>query len=268
MWEIVDFLLNGVLFVLVGLQLHRILGTLAPDRAGTLLLDAGIIVLTVVVLRVVWVFAFASLPRRPLPTWGATRPRAPWQETAVVAWTGMRGAVSLAAALAVPLAISGGAGFPQRDLIIYLTFAVILATLVPQGLTLPIMIRRLGIAPGPGEQHEELAARLAATQAGLERLNSGAKDGVPAELIDGLRAQLLARTRRFVARANRSESRAQRTEAARYRRLLREVLDAERGALIDLRDQDIISDDVMRRVGRELDLDEARLEPEDGDGPR
>lgn len=181
----------------------------------------------------------------------------------MVAWTGMRGAVSLAAALAVPLAINGGARFPNRELIIYLTFAVILATLVLQGLTLPLMIQRLGIAPGQNERYEEMAARMAATQAGLERLNSSAGDRFPRELMDGLRRQLLDRSRRFVERTGHTQSRADRARTARYRRLLREVLDAERAALEDLRDQDIISDDVMRRVGRELDLDEVRLEPDD-----
>ena len=107
-----------------------------------------------------------------------------------------------------------------------------------QGLTLPLMIQRLGIAPGPDETYEEMVARPAATQ---------------------------DRSRRFVERASPSQSRAERTQRARHRRLMREVVDAERSALIDLRDQDIISDDVMRRVARELDLEEVRLEPEDGE---
>lgn len=263
MWDMVDFLLNGVLFVLVGLQLHGILMRLSAYQPQTLFLYAVVIVLTVILVRVVWVFAFTYLPRLLIPAVTRNRPRPPWQETAVVAWTGMRGAVSLAAALAVPLAINGGARFPNRELIIYLTFAVILATLVLQGLTLPLMIQRLGIAPGQNERYEEMAARMAATQAGLERLNSSAGDRFPRELMDGLRRQLLDRSRRFVERTGHTQSRADRARTARYRRLLREVLDAERAALEDLRDQDIISDDVMRRVGRELDLDEVRLEPDD-----
>ena len=109
----------------------------------TLFLYAVVIVLTVILVRVVWVFAFTYLPRLLIPAVTRNRPRPPWQETAVVAWTGMRGAVSLAAALAIPFAINGGARFPNRELIIYLTFAVILSTLVLQGLTLPVLIQRL-----------------------------------------------------------------------------------------------------------------------------
>lgn len=268
MWEIVAFLLNGVLFILVGLQLHSILGQLSTYQPGSLFLDAVIIVLTVILLRVVWVFLATYLPRLLRPEWAKTRPSAPWQQTAIVAWSGTRGAVSLAAALAIPFAISGGARFPDRDLIIYLTFAVILSTLVLQGLTLPVMIQRLGMTAGQDEQHEEMAARLAATQAALERLNSSARDGLPADLIDGVRKQLQDRSRRFVEQAGRSQSRAQRTQRTRYRRLLREILDAERTAVLDLRDQHIISDDVMRKVERELDFDAVRLEPEDGEQER
>jgi CPA1 family monovalent cation:H+ antiporter len=110
-----------------------------------------------------------------------------------------------------------------------------------------------------------MAARLAATQAGLERLNSGARNGLPTELIDGLRTQLLSRSRRVVRHAGRSQSPVERAQTARYRRLLREVLSAERSAVIELRDQDIISDDVMRQVERDLDLEEVRIEPEDGE---
>lgn len=262
MWEIVDFLLNGVLFVLVGLQLHSILVKLSAYQPGRLALHAAIIVLTVIGLRIVWVFAFTYLPRLLFPAARARSP-IPWQQTAIVAWTGMRGAVSLAAALAIPLTINGGIRFPDRELIIYLTFAVILSTLVLQGLTLPVLIQRLGIVPGKEEEYEETAARLAATQAGLERLNSGAQDGFPPEMIDNLRRQLRNRSRRAVERTSHSETRAEQARNKRYRRLLLEVLNAERDALIDLRDENIISDDVMRKVGRELDLDEVRLEPEE-----
>jgi CPA1 family monovalent cation:H+ antiporter len=268
MWEIADFLLNGVLFILVGLQLHSILGRLSTYQPRTLFFYAVIIVLTVILLRVVWVFPATYLPRLLFPEWAKTRPGAPWQQSAIVAWSGMRGAVSLAAALAIPFVINGGARFPDRELIIFLTFAVILSTLVFQGLTLPVMIRRLGIPAGQDEKHEELAARLAATQAGLERLNSSAGDGLPGELMDGLRKQLQDRSRKFVEHEGRSQSRAQRTQSARYRRLLAEILDAERNAVLDLRDQGVISDDVMRRVQRELDLEEVRLEPEEGEQPR
>lgn len=262
-WVMVEFLANGVLFILVGLQLHRILGAVAAYHPAALILDAAIITVTVIGLRIIWVFASTYLlPLLPLGG-TMTHPLPPWQQSALLSWVGMRGAVSLAAALAIPATVNGGAGFPNRDLIIYLTFAVILSTLVLQGLSLPWVIRRLGIVAGEDDIHEEMAARLAATQAGLERLNSSATQGLPEGMVDSLRKQLQHRSRRFIARVSGANSRSQRALNARYRRLLRDVLDAERDAVLDLRDQGIISDDVMRIVEHELDLDEVRLEPGD-----
>lgn len=268
MWEMVDFLLNGILFVLVGLQLHGILDRLSSYQPGTLALYAAVIVLTVIVLRIVWVFARALVPRLLVPEWAKTHPAPRWQERAIMAWTGMRGAVSLAAALAIPLVINGGAPFPGRELIIYLTFAVILSTLVLQGLTLPFLIRWLGIASDQDEKAEEQTARLAAVEAGLERFDSSTGDGFPQELIDDLRAQLRDRNSRFVARARGSQSEDEQAQIARFRRLWQEVYDAQRAALIHLRDGNVIGDGVMRRVARELDLEELRLEPEDSEQRR
>jgi len=137
MWQMVDFLLNGILYILVGLQLHSILGKLAADPPAVRILHPLAIILTVVLLRIAWVFCFAYLPPLLRPVRANSRRALPWQETAVVAWSGMRGGVSLAAALAVPFVVHG-APLPHRELIIYVTYAVILATLVCQGLTLPI----------------------------------------------------------------------------------------------------------------------------------
>ncbi len=257
MWELVTFLLNGILFILVGLQLHRILNAISTSLpVSQLLLYALVVVLTVVVLRVLWVFATESAWLRP----ARRGSRLSVNETAVVAWTGMRGAVSLAAALAIPLAAGGGGHFPDRELIIFLTYAVILSTLAVQGLTLPVFIQWLGLAADPREQREEVAARLAALQAGLERLNSASRDGVPEEMIGALRARLENTARQVGIFATGEPTRVQRAEQARYRQIVREVIDAERQAVVSLRDEGIISDDVMRRVARELDLEQVRLE--------
>jgi CPA1 family monovalent cation:H+ antiporter len=146
-WEMMEFLLNGVIFILIGFQLPLVLeglgGTVSLSR---LILGAAVISGVVIVTRIAWVFPGAYLPR-----WidraflGRRDPYPPWQSVAVVGWTGMRGVVSLAAAMAVPTEMASGKEFPHRDLILFLTFGVIFATLVGQGLTLPLLIRALGV---------------------------------------------------------------------------------------------------------------------------
>jgi Na+/H+ antiporter len=146
-FEVLPFLLNSVLFILVGLQLPNILeGVSGEYSVATALLYAALVSLTVIMTRLVWTFPAAYLPRLLSRRLRERDPYHSWQRVAVVAYTGMRGAVSLAAALAIPLTIEGGAAFPGRDLILFLTYGVILITLVPQGLSLPFIIRRLGLA--------------------------------------------------------------------------------------------------------------------------
>src|SRR5262245_53857957 len=138
-WEIIQYLLNALLFVLVGLQLPVVVDALGHFSAATLLGYALVVSLTVILLRFAWVFAVLNAPK-----WVARR-MSNWRGAVFLSWAGMRGAVSLAAALALPLQTDAGASFPGRELILFLTFSVILATLVGQGLTLPFVIRALGI---------------------------------------------------------------------------------------------------------------------------
>src|SRR5215207_5492610 len=141
-----DFLLNSLLFILVGLQLHTVFGGLSGEASlARLLLYAALVSLAVVGTRLVWTFPMAYLPRRLSRRLRERDPLPPWGQVAVVAYAGMRGSVSLAAALSLPLTTQGGDPFPGRDLIIFLTFCVILVTLVAQGLSLPYLIRRLGV---------------------------------------------------------------------------------------------------------------------------
>jgi CPA1 family monovalent cation:H+ antiporter len=262
MWKMADFLLNGVLFILVGLQLHGILSKLSNDPLKTRVLHPLAIILTVVLLRIVWLFSATYLPRLLFPARAKSRPQTPWQETAIVAWAGMRGAVSLAAALAVPLVIQS-APFPHREVIIYITYTVILATLVGQGLTLPLLIRRLGVVTDEREEVEELTARSATAQAGLERLNSLANDGAPPGLLDDLREHLMARRHHYARQVGQPQIEP-RWHWDDRNRVRREVVDAEREAVIGLRDEGVIGDDVMHKIERELDLEEVRLETQRG----
>jgi CPA1 family monovalent cation:H+ antiporter len=260
-WDILDFLINATLFVLVGLQLHAIVDRLSGRPAATLAAYAAAVSGVVIVTRLVWFFTvpylIRALDRRPSQRARriGARPRL------VMAWSGMRGAVSLAAALALPLQTDAGAHFPQRDLLIFLTFAVIFSTLVLQGLSLPWLIRRLGVVEDGAEDPEELRARLAATKAALARLDGLAEEEWTREdTIERLRGMYEYRQRRFAARAGKVEDDGYEDRSLAYQQTLQAVLSAQREALIHLRDQGVISNEVMNRVVREFDLEESRLE--------
>jgi CPA1 family monovalent cation:H+ antiporter len=177
----------------------------------------------------------------------------------VVGWAGMRGSVSLAAALALPLKTDGGAPFPERDLIIFLAFAVILATLVGQGLTLGPLIRRLGVRDDGAEDREELAARIRLAEAAITRTEElDGEEWVRPDTLERVRGLYDYRRRRFGAlEGGDGDEYEERTGS--YVRLMYELFDAQREALIALRNGGEISDEVRRRVERELDLEESRL---------
>src|SRR5207253_6423577 len=178
-WDLVIFLLNGLAFILIGLQLRQVVSGLAGESPLQLVFWGLGISLAVIAARFVWVFPGAYLPRLLSHRVREREPNPGWRNVLVVGWTGMRGVVSLAAALAVPLVVSGGAPFPDRDLILFLTFCVILVTLVGQGLTLPLLLRRLGVADDGREVHEEAKARYRALDAAVGRLEEVAADGDP-----------------------------------------------------------------------------------------
>lgn len=266
LWGMIDFLLNSLLFILLGLQLRPILGRLAGRPWTALVSEAALVSLCVVVTRIAWVFPAAILPRLLSRRLRASDPMPSWRQMAVVAWTGIRGGISLAAALALPLVTDRGAAFPQRDMLIFLTFAVILSTLVVQGLSLPVLIRRLGLKEDDGVGREEADARLRTSRAGLARLDRMAEaEDLPQEIVDDLRAHLTNRTRRLEARTLGDANEAYEARAGAYRRLRQEILRAERETVVGLRDGSAISDDVMRRLLRALDLEEQRLTLEEED---
>jgi CPA1 family monovalent cation:H+ antiporter len=174
----------------------------------------------------------------------------------------MRGAVSLAAALALPLETDAGAPLPDRDLILFITFAVILVTIVGQGLTLPALIRRLGVREDAAEEEaEEVRARLVAARAALERLDElVSEDWTRDETIERVRGMYEFRLRRFKVRAGKLEDDGIEGQSVAYQRLMHDLFAVQRQALVELRNAGTISNDVMHRVERELDLEEARLE--------
>ena len=261
-WEIVQFLLNSALFVLVGLQLPGILDAIDGNETGSVIRDGALVAATVMAIRLLWVFPFTYLP--PLLIARSERqPTPPWRETLVIAWTGMRGAVSLAAALALPLLVDAGGAFPDRDLVIFLTFSVILATLLVQGLTLPPLIQALGLDDYDEVlEREELEARRRATVAALARLDELAdEDWVRDDTVERVRGAYDYRHRRFSARIDGDGvSAIYEDRSASYQRLVRELLEAQRSVLIRMRDDGEIDDDALRTIERELDLEDSRLE--------
>jgi CPA1 family monovalent cation:H+ antiporter len=259
MWEILFFLLNGLLFALIGLQLPAILDALSGHSTGSLIGYAVLVTAAVIVARFVWVFAAMYLPYLLRGRQADVAPH--WQAKTILAWSGIRGAVSLAAALALPLTTDAGASFPNRDLIVFLTFAVILGTLVVQGLTLPGLIRVLSLEDDGLAEKEEAKARIRAAEAALARLEELVdEDWVREDTAERMRGLYNFRRDRFRSRFDPDGDGTVEERSTNYQRLRRELLDAERHAVNELRRNGRIDDEVMRRVVRDLDLEDARLD--------
>jgi monovalent cation/hydrogen antiporter len=257
-WEMIVFLLNGFVFVLIGLQLPHILKMLSGNSLGQLLWHGLLISCAAIVVRIAWVFISTYFLRLVSHLFGAEDPYPGWHNVAIVAWTGMRGVVSLAAALAVPLTLSNGHPFPGRDYILFVTFCVILATLVLQGLSLPALIRRLGVVDDGLANLEERTARLKANEAALAYLKE-AENQFPPSLVERLRAEYDDRIRQLEACADVDGEHSDESLAHAYQRLQQEALDVERRTIIQLRDEYVINDEVLRRIQADLDHAEARL---------
>jgi CPA1 family monovalent cation:H+ antiporter len=255
-WKMLDFVLNGFVFVLVGLELPHVVEGLAGRDVATLVSYAAIICLVVVTVRLAWVFASARLPNSPARNLARTDPQLARRITFVVAWSGLRGAVSLAAALALPI------NFPERNLILLVTFVVILATLVGQGLTMPWLVRWTGWDGVELDGDEAAKARAAAYEAGLAEIDRQRElwpDHLP--LIDRLAAGLDDRMEHLALDTDDEDETAERQqERVEHQRIQLAIISAERNAVIDLRDRGAINDETLREVERELDLEELRME--------
>ena len=253
-WEIAQYLLNALLFVLIGLQLPVVLDALEDIPVATLLGYAAAVSLAVIAVRFAWVFAVLLAPSAV-----ALRVES-WREAVFVSWAGMRGAVSLAAALALPLQTDADGAFPGRDLILFLTFACILVTLVGQGLTLPFLIDALGLEDDGLDERENTKARIKAAEAAIARLDVLAQEEwVREDTAQRLRGLYTFRADRFRARFGDDEDEIE-GRSQDFQRLRRELLDAEREALLDLRRSGVIGNDVWLAVSRDLDLEDERLD--------
>lgn len=260
-WDTIIFLLNGIIFLIIGLQLPVIRANLASYPTATLLWYAVATCLVVILVRPVWVFPGAYLPRWLVRSVRETEPNPGWRNVLIVSWSGMRGVVSLAAALALPMKTAGGEPFPGRDLIIYLTFAVILGTLVGQGLTLEPLIRWLGIKADLREEKQEIKTRLALAEAAQLRIAQLAQEPrVPEAAVTAVRAQYEERIAHLAdEQAHVLGWSTRHEELLAGRRLRREAVKAERRKLLELRERGEVPNELLNQIQHELDLEEERL---------
>ena len=254
-------ILNASLFVLVGLQLRRVVEQLDGHSTATFAAWAIAVSAVVIVVRVVWFFTvpylIRLLDRRPSQRVRRIGPR----PRLALAWAGhaRRGVARGGARDSINT--DAGTPFANRDLIIFLTFAVIFATLVFQGLSLPALIARLRIPPDGSQEDEEIRARLVATKAALQQLNDlEAEEWTRDDTIERLRRAYEYRKRRFAARAGKIEDDGYEDRSLQYQQVVQAVLAAQRDALVRLRNGGEISNETMNRVIRDLDLEESRLE--------
>jgi NhaP-type Na+/H+ or K+/H+ antiporter len=260
-WNSLTFILNGFVFVLIGLQLPSVLTGVSELGTGRLILYGGLFSIFLILLRLLWTFpgAYVSYFIRAHLLHQKEAPPGP-RQVFVVGWTGMRGVIALAAAMSLPDTVANGSAFPHRDLIIFLTFCVILVTLVFQGLTLPPLIRMLGLAEPSGPKREELEGRRLVLQAALARLEAIRRDDVAggSEIYNDLEQHYKHRLA-SVGDPGDIQDAEHAGHYSRYLDVSRTLLEVERQAALRLRDEGRITDEVLREMENEMDLDETRL---------
>lgn len=258
-WDLLVFLLNGVIFILIGLQLDTLREAIPSSQLGSLTINGILVSATAIVVRLIWVPIATWVPRLLSSSIRANDPMPSWQNLFILGWSGMRGVVSLAAALAIPFATAAGNPFPFRAEIILMAFMVILVTLVIQGLSLPYLIRILNLDDDSSVEYEERKARQRAAMAALALLDdvSGEDWPVP-DHIEQLRVHYDRRLRRNID-VGAPDAEYTKTVTEAFRRLRHETLTAERLAVIDLRNADIISDEILHRLEHELDVEALRI---------
>jgi CPA1 family monovalent cation:H+ antiporter len=255
-WETVIFILNGLIFILIGLQLPIIFKNIHDHSFTALLFYASIISVATIILRIIWVYPGAYLPRWFSKRIRKTEARPDPRLVTIVAWSGMRGVVSLAAALALPLTV-GNAPFPHRDLIIFLTFSVIFATLVIQGISLPHLVKWLGIKPSDEELREEQEARLKIVSHVIEHIEENYSIGLSDEVLNQIKTKYEIRIQRI--RNTENSGKLSFDQVTDFHRVQKEIIQLERTMLNTLRKEGTISEEASRKIEYELDLEETRL---------
>ena len=257
-WETVVFILNGVLFMLIGLELPMVVRSLPSSSMAHAAKLAALVLTVMVLVRFAWMFGSSWLPRVVSRSFRRESPT-PWQHTLLIAWTGMRGADSLAGALAIPFALPTGQPFPGRDLILLLTFCVIFGTLVLQGLTLSPLVRWLGVVDDHVSEREERSARLKANEAAMARLEEmRSSTRIRPETVERLRTEYADRIRQLHNEPTPGEGEA-RLFSPDFEELAREALETERQTVIQLRNEEQLDNQAFTRIQHDIDLAEARL---------
>jgi CPA1 family monovalent cation:H+ antiporter len=265
LWQAVVLILESFAFLLIGLQLPKVIDELSGIRASVLITSSVAVFATVIVVRIVWVYLFAYLPPLLSKRIREREPAPPPAQVFILAWAGMRGVVSLAAAAGVPLTTLSGAGFPGRPHLVFLTFVVVVGTLLLHGLTLPWVIRILHVQ-GDDPHKDQLAAVQAqdrAARAAADRLDEILADSessdVPAQAAEVLRHWNTRRLNSAWERLGRTDDEIGESPTAAFRRLRLEMLAAERKTFIAERDAGRINDELLRSMLHGLDLEEATL---------
>jgi CPA1 family monovalent cation:H+ antiporter len=262
-WGMVVFILNGFIFILIGLQLPEVVHGFSRQSLGSAIGLSALVLALITLVRIAWFFSSTVVAKLLKHDTRCKIPRPGWRQLMLLSWAGMRGVDSLAAALALPFVTDAGAPFPDRSLIVFLTFAVILGTLVFQGLTLSPLIRVLKIVADHSLEEEERVARLKANQAALAKLAElASRRKLDQGILERLRIEYEDRIEQLTSQANDHDHKKLSVFSADYEELSREILGEERRTILHLRNERVINDHVLRRIQRDLDLAEARLEHE------
>ena len=262
-WGFLNYLIEGMVFLITGLQARSVMGGIRGYSLSELATSAALVSGVVILARFVWLYPATYLPRWLVPAIRRKDPSPPWQWPFALSSAGVRGIVSLAAALAIPLATESGQPFPQRDLILFLTFSVILVTLVGQGLLLPWIIRVLGLANAGrrelrADRIEERKARRRAAETAIERFDQLATErSLPDDIVKPLRAAQRARLLHVEMKGDGAEARS--ALANVHDEIEIQLIEAERQLINDLYYDGALKDEARRHIERELDLREARV---------
>jgi monovalent cation/hydrogen antiporter len=250
-----DFVLNGLVFILIGLQLPQILAGIRNLPLSSLILDGVFLIVLLIALRMTWVFVESWITHVVRRLIKRPQPRMPSRELFIVGWTGMRGVIALAAAISLPDALDNGAAFPQRDLLIFLTFFVILITLVAQGLSLPFLIRKLGLTVSVAANSGEREARVQMLSAAMNQIRNLREKTDPGN--ESILDDLLHHYQQRLDEANEAGARVT-AEYGQHRNFSAQLRAVERSTLLRLREETRINDQVLRTLERELDLLDTR----------
>lgn len=260
-WNTLMFIINGFIFTIIGLELPVILKNIGPYSTTSLILYGSLISLVVILARLVWVFPAAYLPRRLFPGIAKKDPMPPWRMLIIVGWSGMRGIISLAAALSIPLQLSPNIAFPQRDLILFLTYCVIVATLILPTITLPFLLRYFKL-PDDSEEliKEEIVIRIRALDAAIDHLSEIARKGhISQDIIKQFHDDILQRKETLSSALYETPYSTLSKEYFTTKKLALGLVKAERRALLEMRKKGELHDEIFHKLLDEIDLEEVRI---------